>query len=30
VRISHVEPDVGYKTVTILPDGPTLPVDELD
>jgi hypothetical protein len=30
VRISHVEPDAGYKTVTILPDGPTLPVDELD
>ena len=29
VRVSHVEPDAGYKTVTILPDGPTLPVDEL-
>jgi hypothetical protein len=30
VRISHVEPDAGYKTVTILPDGPTLPVDKRD
>ena len=29
VRVSHVEPDAGYKTVTILPDGPTLPVGEL-
>jgi hypothetical protein len=29
VRIGHVEPDAGYKTVTILPDGPTLPVGEL-
>ena len=30
VRITHVEPDAGYKTVTILPDGPTLPVGELE
>jgi hypothetical protein len=30
VRIIDVEPDAGYKTVTILPDGPTLPVDKLD
>jgi hypothetical protein len=29
VRVFHVEPDAGYRTVTILPDGPTLPVDEL-
>jgi hypothetical protein len=29
VRVTHVEPDAGYKTVTILPDGPTLPVGEL-
>ena len=30
VRIIDVEPDANYKTVTVLPDGPTLPVDELD
>jgi hypothetical protein len=29
VRISHVEFDAGYKTVTVLPDGPTLPVEQL-
>src|SRR5262245_18884540 len=29
VRVTHIEPDAGYKTVTILPDGPTLPVDGL-
>jgi hypothetical protein len=26
-RIIDVEPDAGYTTVTILPDGPSLPVD---
>jgi len=29
VRVYHSEVNTGYKSVTILPDGPTLPVEEL-
>jgi hypothetical protein len=30
VRVVHIEPDAGYKSVTVLPDGPTLPLADLD
>jgi hypothetical protein len=29
VRVTHIEVDFGYKSVTILPDGPTLPIEEV-
>jgi hypothetical protein len=28
VRVRHIDRNTGYKTVTILPDGPTLPVEQ--